>query len=430
MTIAFRMALRSVFDNWRHSLATLSSIALGLAGVALLQGYILECKMQFGELYEKKSMYGQVLVEAEQKGDEKALMGEASARQSYEIIKAMPEVDEVVRFMPIEGLIAGKNNSFNFFGLAYDIEAGKKLRGEIWAWDALFGAPLEGGSQSRILVGKGLAELLGCKFSGKTIRYLPDGRYIPDKSRLNCFGEAFLLTGLTPKGRVNAWETEISGIMDAGLRELDDNWVMMPLDEAQTFYDNSRLSMMGIRLKAGSDPEDFSVRLGKVFEKSKLKLDARPWQRHRLAELYHSNMDLLGTLRNFILLIVLLVCALAMLSTITRNIMERSREVGSLRAIGYERGFIVSLFAWEGLILGVLGSLCGIALVLLFSLGINAAGLTYLTPFTTAPIPFRVAYSAATYLGLGLLLSACSGLIAAFVCRMRTRQSIAEALIS
>ena len=197
------------------------------------------------------------------------------------------------------------------------------------------------------------------------------------------------------------------------MRELDDNWLMMPIADAQIFYASSQLSMIGIQLKEGVDPEDFSSRLQRTLSEQRLNVDARPWQRHRLAEIYRTNMELLGILRNFILLTVIVVCAMSMLNSITRSIMERTREIGSLRAIGYEQGFIVAMFGFEGMFLGVLGSIFGVVLALLLTMGINLSGLMYLPPYNTSPLPFRLAFSIETYLGLAFLLTFCAGSIAA-----------------
>jgi putative ABC transport system permease protein len=61
---------------------------------------------------------------------------------------------------------------------------------------------------------------------------------------------------------------------------------------------------------------------------------------------------------------------------------QRRTEIGILRSLGATRGQIQSLFMWEGLITGVLGSTFGLALgVRLFAAGARMAGTTFRTAF-------------------------------------------------
>jgi putative ABC transport system permease protein len=59
----------------------------------------------------------------------------------------------------------------------------------------------------------------------------------------------------------------------------------------------------------------------------------------------------------------------------TMSVFERTREIGTLLAIGMERGQIRSLFLLEGVLLGLGGSLIGAIVSLLLRIGLNASGI-------------------------------------------------------
>lgn len=65
---------------------------------------------------------------------------------------------------------------------------------------------------------------------------------------------------------------------------------------------------------------------------------------------------------NLFALIALFVAAVGITNTLVTSVVERTREIGVLRAVGATRGQIVGLFLTEGALIGTLGALLGLAL--------------------------------------------------------------------
>jgi putative ABC transport system permease protein len=65
---------------------------------------------------------------------------------------------------------------------------------------------------------------------------------------------------------------------------------------------------------------------------------------------------------NLFALIALFVAAVGITNTLVTSVIERTREIGILRAVGATRGQIMSLFLLEGAIIGLLGAAMGLAL--------------------------------------------------------------------
>lgn len=63
-----------------------------------------------------------------------------------------------------------------------------------------------------------------------------------------------------------------------------------------------------------------------------------------------------------IALVALLVGGVGIITTLYTSVMERIREIGTMKAIGAQNGFILSLFLSEASIIGVFGATLGIAL--------------------------------------------------------------------
>lgn len=91
-------------------------------------------------------------------------------------------------------------------------------------------------------------------------------------------------------------------------------------------------------------------------------------------------------------------------------VVERTVEIGTLRAMGLRRDGIRRLFMTEGVLLGVIGALSGLAFAILVSFIINNSGLTWTPPgyVTAFPIRIRVWGQAEmlTYTAIGLIIVA------------------------
>jgi putative ABC transport system permease protein len=73
------------------------------------------------------------------------------------------------------------------------------------------------------------------------------------------------------------------------------------------------------------------------------------------------------------------------------SFLERTREVGTIRAIGTNRSQVFRIFIMEGVILGALGGVVGVALGTALGLWLNNAAIRWLPPGALDPEPVRIA---------------------------------------
>lgn len=104
-------------------------------------------------------------------------------------------------------------------------------------------------------------------------------------------------------------------------------------------------------------------------------------------------------------LVAVVVGSLGMLNTMMMAVLERTREIGALRALGWRRRRIIRMILAESVVLGAVGTLLGLAL--------GALGTFAVTRLPTArgfiaPLPPADAFAVGG--ALGLLLSAVGGL--------------------
>ena len=219
------------------------------------------------------------------------------------------------------------------------------------------------------------------------------------------------LLGATAGGAPNVVSLDVVGVDPQGVKELDDNYVAMPLGLAQQLvYGRGEHKVTGIvlQLHRSEDMKAARARLNTLIAEHHLDLET-----HDFAELtpfYGQAVRLFDTIFLFITVIMAVIVLFAVVNTMTMNVVERTNEIGTIRAMGVRRNGIRAQFLLEGWLLGAMAASVGVIIAFLVIPLINHAGLTWTPPGNALPIAFRLALPTArpvltigTWLGLVLV---------------------------
>jgi putative ABC transport system permease protein len=132
-----------------------------------------------------------------------------------------------------------------------------------------------------------------------------------------------------------------------------------------------------------------------------------------------------GFMGAVLVIVVLLACA----NTMTMAAAERTREIGTLRAIGTPPGKVRAMFVAEGVLLALAGCVVGAVLALLVRAGLNASHVMLPPPpGASHGTPIHVAFYPFTYVaGLAAMLATLAA-ASYFPARRASRIPIVEAL--
>jgi putative ABC transport system permease protein len=226
------------------------------------------------------------------------------------------------------------------------------------------------------------------------------------------------------QGKMKRAVLKVTGIFHTGLQEFDDSVFRIPLKVASGLLETDRVESIALGLASVGDfpaVDDF-------IRSHHPELEAIPFS--VLDEVYYQHsVDWLDAQFGVIQLIIVAIVVLGIFNTVSTGILERKQEIGTLRANGESRYDILRLLGLEGLALGVLGAVLGIALVI----GLNATVLSHGILMPPAPGITRqflvnlelTPLMAATTAALGVS----AALVATLVAGMRViRMGIAEAL--
>jgi putative ABC transport system permease protein len=421
-----KIAFRNLLRNLRRSTMTGSAVAAGAMAMLLFGGFV--SYIFAGLETNNVQRIGHLTVFR----DGYFLLG-AGNPAAYGI-DHYPQVMQLIQHDPVVGPMIGVITptqsmvgiAGNFSG---DVEASKTFLGvglipsdreRMRQWDE-YGAGraytpdsrLSDGDPSRGLIGVGLARVLGlCAPLG-----LPDcpplratsatrsdsaGPVNPDIAALTLHdaggtgsdanrGPHIDLLAATAGGAPNVVSMTVGGSEPQGVKELDDNYVAMHLTLAQQLVygrGEHKVTAIVLQLRRSEDLEAARSRLRTLFGQNHLDLDVRDFG--ELTPFYGQVVRMFSSIFAFIALVMGVIVLFAVVNTMTMNVMERTNEIGTIRAMGVRRSGIRAQFIAEGSLIGAIGAVIGAGAALLIAALINHAGLTWIPPANVNEVPLRL----------------------------------------
>jgi putative ABC transport system permease protein len=265
------------------------------------------------------------------------------------------------------------------------------------------GKPLDGGTPYGVLMAHKLARLLKLK---------------P--------GSDAVVMATTLDGQMNALDIRVNGTYDTGTEATDDKYMLLPYAYAQKLYDTDRADRIVVLLDDWRHTEAARTRLARNLAAAGLSCEMRAW--NELSVFYGKVRAMFDMIFLFIFVIVLVIVVMSTVNTMSMSVVERTREIGTLRVLGVKRRGIGQLFALEGAMLGVFGSLCGAVLNIVVWAVIRTAAPSYIPPGLSSPVPLVVSLLPGAMLRLTLFLTVLSMAAAVLPARRAARMEIADAL--
>jgi lipoprotein-releasing system permease protein len=157
--------------------------------------------------------------------------------------------------------------------------------------------------------------------------------------------------GFVPKW----WVFEVTGHFETDMYEYDNNYVVLPLDVAQEFAGlGNAVSGIEVRLADPWEAPRVGVELEEMLGYPFRVVD---WQSQN-ASLF-SALELEKLAMGTILLLIVVVAAFNIVSTLTMVVRDKTREIGILRAMGLPAKVVRQAFVLQGAFIGAVGTTLG-----------------------------------------------------------------------
>ena len=344
----FKLAIRNIFRHKVRTLLTLAAIMFGVIALCLSGGFIEDVFVQLREA-TIHSQLGHIQVnragfsEYGRRDPDAYLLADPLALRDR--IAEIPGVESVMQRLQFSGLISNgtaevpiigegiEADKESVLGTFLQINEGRNLKD-----DDLYG----------ILVGQGIAGALGLKQ-----------------------GDFVNVTTNTLDGSLNTLEFEVTGVFQTFSKDYDDRAIRITLAAAQELLSTDQAHTLVLQLTRTADTDRIAASL-----QDGLRADTYEVLRWiDLAEFYRSTVALYKRQFAVLQLVILVMVLLGVANSINMAIFERTGEFGTQMAIGDPRPRLFWQIMLESALLGVLGSLLGVAAGAGLAWAVSAVGI-------------------------------------------------------
>ncbi|MGS0893197.1 ABC transporter permease [Burkholderia stagnalis] len=467
MTHTLMLALRNLQRNRRRSLTTLLAMIVGVSAILLFGGFSRDITLGLQTDFVQRSGHLQI----QRQGYFLYGTGDPSA---YGIRGYQTLIDTLRRDPQLAPMLAVVTPTLQFGGIAGNFEAGvsRTVMGigtipddqyRMQQWNA-YGFPLRprefalrGTADDAAVVGLGVARVL--HLCGPL--HVPDCRDAPPAppepvaasgadasapsdvmalaqaeagSRPAADGATHIeVLAASAGGAPNVGRFSVVKAEQQGVKELDDVYLAVRLPYAQRLVyggGEPRATAVEVQLRSTADLPAARARIEQLLRGG---FDGQPLDVVDFATLnpfYDQTNRMFSVIFGFVFVLISAIVLFVISNTMSTSIIERTVEIGTLRAMGMRRGGIQSLFVCEGALLGVVGASLGVLVALAIAAAVNRSGLAWTPPARIDAVALTVRVwgewrtIAATFVGLACV----AGLSAWLPSRHAARLSIVDAL--
>jgi len=350
-----KFAFLNLFRHKRRSLSTIFAIILGGVAIFLYGGFI---EYSFWILKQQTVRTNVGHVQIYDPSYFETANKSKSIIENYQILKnEILEDTELSQYistisgqLEFTGVISQYENETSSYFSAIGVEPLPALK--LGSFDKLIsGSDLSRIKMNEITVGNGLAKTLNAKYAD--------------------WVDVLLVNS---QGGQGALSLKVRGIFSSGIKDYDDVAMKMPLQTAQQLMDTDGVSKIVILLKDDRNLEEFNTKLENFIANKQQKLIIKDWK--SLSLFYQQVEGMLSGIYFFIKVIVALIVVFMISNSMRMNVLERTREITTLRAIGLQPMHVSRLFLLEGIFIGAIGALGSLVIGFTFAGMINLQGIT------------------------------------------------------
>ena len=189
--------------------------------------------------------------------------------------------------------------------------------------------------ESKAVIGERLAELMDLKI-----------------------GDYITLLIRTKEETFNTIDLEIGGLVNTPHPVINNGIVFIPLDIAQQALNvEDGVSMMTIKTNKGKEINPIIADINQIFQKKNINIKAYSWRESAKTVIAYSAAEDAETA--VVLTVILMIGMIGIINNVILSSLERTAEIGMMKALGMREWEIVLVFMIEATGIGIIGGLAG-----------------------------------------------------------------------
>ncbi len=404
-----KVAFRNIIKNKRRSFVTLMAIAMGFTAINLFSGYThntyegMRSSAIRGAGIGHLTIYKQGWNKFGKSDPDKYMIAK---NEINKIIKIIEQNDSVILATPrldISGIVSNGRNSTIFMAQGVIPDDDKTILGAFFAYQPVTGETLNTKKEYGVQMAIDLAQYLQLKPKDDAV-----------------------VMAATLDGQLNALDIQISGVYDTGIDAINDKFMKVPFKFAQSLYDSQKADRIVVLLDNWKNTSIAQHKIMKQLKDAGIECEIKTWE--ELSAFYSNVKNMFDMIFLFIFSIVLVIVIMSTVNTMGMSVIERTREIGTLRALGLKRRGINFLFAIEGAMIGFLGSLAGAAFHMMIWFIISILHPTYTPPGSSSPVSLQVDLLPGNIFFMLICMVFLALIAAIFPARRAAKQNVVDAL--
>ncbi|MGI9133220.1 MAG: FtsX-like permease family protein [Rhodoferax sp.] len=400
-TMWLKFAVQNTLRNRRRSLVTVAIAALGTAGILLAGGFALSTYQGLSEMAARNTGHLVIANAAHFEKDEDTPLqyGLDNAAEIRARLLADPAVRQVLPRVEFSGLISNGDKSTVMMATGIDPDAEFAVKGPFLSISE--GSVLSSDSSAaEVMLGEALA---------RSLKAQP--------------GSSLTLLASTTDGALNALDVQVKGVFSTGVPDLDRRLVYTNLASAHKLLNTTRISSLGVFLARMDLTDAARQRLAAALP----DLKVQTWL--DLAFFYQAVRALYNRIFGAMGLVIGVIVVFVVTNAMSMAIIERTREIGTLRAMGTLPGQLQRTLALEGMLLGGVGAATGALLALGVSVLLLLVPMEMpAPPGQTRGYPLLISFDAWMYLATIAAVIGLTVLASAWVARKTVHMPVVDAL--
>lgn len=341
-------AFFNVWRNGRRSLFTILVAAVAVAAILTTSGFAL---FTYQSLAEKAARDEGNFIITHQKflKEEEDTPLQYGLEETEILIEQLSSDEDIKSVLPrinFNGLVSNGEKSSIFIGLGVEPEEFMVKGPFLTMIEGKALSSFGNGEEAEVVLGKDLARNLKVQV-----------------------GDYITLMSTTTDGALNAFDFTVRGIYTTGVPDLDKRQLYVKLSDAQSLLYTEKVSSLSVYLF------DINKTQQKVsnYQKRDQSLQFTPWWER--AFYYQSVKDLYNRIFGLLGGIMVLLVFFSISNTMAMTVTERTREIGTVSAMGSYQWEIIRNFVLESSIIGFIGACLGIIASALIAWGLVYVGL-------------------------------------------------------
>lgn len=183
------------------------------------------------------------------------------------------------------------------------------------------------------------------------------------------YGRLYNFTGVAEGALPSSLESALSATSEDDIFALAGS-DFEPLDvDSLTTQELTGYTQVSVKFQEGGNHDDFV----QAAQEAGFAVKAATWR--QASSFFASVADILQAVILGMTLLIFLIVVFVLMNTLIINILERTTEIGTYRALGADKGFVSAIFLWESFLLNLGASMVGVAVSLALIAAVGPGGI-------------------------------------------------------